>query len=59
VTDDLSLIVKAFHRAIADGHIEITENIFFFAAQHPSKISHWFQPGMCRPPEPLVEELFG
>ena len=55
MTDDLGLIVEAFHRTVIDGHLEIIEDVILMATNHPCKLTHGLKTGMSGPPEPLIE----
>ena len=56
-TDNFCFVVKAFDGGIVNGQFEITEDVFLMPAYHPGKLSDRIQPGMCRPPEPLLKVL--
>jgi len=40
ITDGLGLVVECFHCTIIDWNLNIAEDVFLVAVDHPSEISH-------------------
>ena len=58
VDDELGLVVQSLDGAVVDGHLEVVEDVVFMTAHHPGKVTHRLEPGVRRPPEPLLEVFF-
>jgi len=50
MTDYLGIIIHGFHNAVIDTNIKISEDSFFMASEHPSKISEGLESTMSGPP---------
>ena len=54
MTDYLGIIIHGFHNAVIDTNIKISEDSFFMASEHPSRIPQGLQPAVSGPPACLV-----
>lgn len=58
VDDELPLVVQPLDGTVADGHLEVVEDVVLMATHDPGEVTHRLEPRVCCPLEPLGGYFF-
>ena len=57
MTDGLGVVVHGFDQSVVYPEVEIGQDAFFMASEHPGEVAQWFDSAVGCPPEPPFEIL--